>query len=50
MTKTLIIIETGTGMTFMMPIHILGVTEHTEESLPGQGIEIDHIGIEVGLW
>ena len=48
-TKTLIIIGTGTGMTYMMPIHILGVIEHTEESLPGQGLDIDHIGIKVGF-
>ena len=32
MTKTLIIIETGIGMTFMMPIHILVVIKHTGES------------------
>ena len=33
----------------MMPIHILVVIEHTEESLPGQGLEIHDIGINVGL-
>ena len=49
MAKPLIIIETGTGITFMMYIHILGVIEHTEESLPGKGLDIDHIGIKVGL-
>ena len=49
MTNTLIIIEAGTGMTSMMPIHILGVIKHTEDSLPGQGLAIDHIGIEVDL-
>ena len=47
--QKLIIIETGTGMNFMMPIHILGVIWHTKESLLGQGLDTDNIGIKVGL-